>query len=232
MRSRLLSISLLALVVGPLGSLAVACSSSQDDGADESDSALSDGDLANKALSILGAKVPNAQQQCNRCHDVNQATLKKWSGDYKTTITFLSDESKSIDERINYLRRDPADPTSTFAPAKLGFLAAGSHFGGSAAVDATRTPTTYKHAQMLKKLFAGKDDEYAKFRTNTLMPIEPEYDRLSAGEYDAIATWLDKGMPKLDRPPPRRGAPHDLHRRLHGARRRTRARSSRRAGSR
>ena len=197
MRSRLLSVSLLALVLGPLGSLAVACSSTQDDGADSADSALTDGELATKALSIMGAKVPNAQQQCNRCHDVNQATLKKWSGDYKTTIAFLSDESKSIDTRINYLRRDPNDPTSTFAPAKLGFLAAGSHFGGSAAVDATRTPTTYKHAQMLKKLFAGKDDEFAKFRTNTLMPIEPEYDRLSAAEYNSIATWLDKGMPQL-----------------------------------
>ena len=197
MRSRLLSISLLALVVGPLGSLAVACSSAQDDGADSSDDALSDGDLASKALSILGAKVPNAQQQCNRCHDVNQATLKKWAGDYKTAVAFLSDGSKTVDERINFLRRDPADPTSTFAPAKLGFLAAGSHFGGSAAVDATRTPATYKDAQMLKTLFAGRDDDYAKFRTNTLMPIEPEYDRLSAGEFDAIATWIEKGMPKL-----------------------------------
>ncbi len=197
MRPRLLSISLLALVVGPLGSLAVACSSSQDDDADQSDSALSDGDLAAKALSIMGAKVPNAQQQCNRCHDVNQATLKKWAADYKSAVAFLSDNSKSVDERINYMRRDPNDPTSTFAPAKLGFLAAGSHFGGSAAVDATRTPVTYKDAQMLKTLFAGRDDDYAKFRTNTLMPIEPEYDRLSAGEFDAIATWIEKGLPKM-----------------------------------
>jgi hypothetical protein len=177
--------------------MAVACSSTTDDGSEASDSALTDDELASKALSIMGAKVPNAQQQCNRCHDVNQATLKKWSDDYTKTLAFLSDNSKSVDERINYMRRDPADKTSTFAPAKLGFLAAGSHFGASASVDKTRTPTTYKHAQILRKLFEGKADEYAKFRTNTLMPIEPEYDRLSAGEYNAIATWLDKGMPKV-----------------------------------
>ncbi|MDB4935190.1 MAG: hypothetical protein JWP87_2162 [Labilithrix sp.] len=194
MRSSLLSIGVLALVVGPLG---VACSVAAEDDAEASDSALTDDELAGKALAIMGAKVPGAQQQCNRCHDVNTATLKKWQADYKTTVAFLSDDSKSVDERINYMRRDPADPTSTFAPAKLGFLSAGTHFGGSAAVDATRTPATYKHAQILKKLFAGKDDEFAKFRTNTLMPIEPEYDRLSASEYNAISTWLDKGMPKL-----------------------------------
>jgi hypothetical protein len=193
MRS-LLSVSLLALVVGPLG---VACSVASEDDTAAADSALGDADLATKALAILGAKVPNAQQQCNRCHDVNTATLTKWAGDYKTTLAFLSDESKSKDERINYLRRDPADPTSTFAPAKLGFLTAGTHFGGSASVDKTRTPATHAHAQLLTKLFDGKDDEFAKFRANTLMPIEAEYDRLSASEYNAIATWLDKGMPKL-----------------------------------
>jgi hypothetical protein len=194
MRSSLLSISVLALVVGPLG---VACSVAAEDDAEAADSALTDDELATKALAIMGAKVPGAQQQCNRCHDVNTATLKKWAADYKTSVAFLSDESKSVDERINYMRRDPADPTSTFAPAKLGFLSAGSHFGGSASVDATRTPATFKQAQMLKKLFAGKDDEFAKFRTNTLMPIEPEYDRLSASEYNAIATYIDKGMPRL-----------------------------------
>lgn len=188
------SISLLALVVGPLG---VACSVAAEDDTEVADSALSDKDLGTKALAIMGAKVPNAQQQCNRCHDVNTATLTKWAADYKTTIEFLSDDSKSKDERINYLRRDPADPTSTFAPAKLGFLTAGSHFGGAATVDKTRTPATFKQAQILTKLFEGKDDEFAKFRSNTLMPIEPEYDRLSASEYNAIATWLDKGMPKL-----------------------------------
>jgi hypothetical protein len=194
MRSRLLSITLLALVVGPLG---VACSSGAD-GAESSEAALTDDELANKALSIMGAKVAGAQQQCNRCHDVNTATLKKWAADHEKTIAFLSDETKSADERIDYMRRDPGDPTSTFAPAKLGFLSAGTHFGGSATVSKERTPTTFKHAQIITALFKGKEDELAKFKTNTLMPIEPEYDRLSAGEYETIASWLDKGMPKLN----------------------------------
>ena len=194
MRLRLLPISLLALVVGPL---AVACSTGGDDDVGSSEGALTDDELAVKALSIMGAKVEGAQQQCNRCHDVNTATLKKWAEDHNKTIAFLSDDSKSVDERINYMRRDPGDPTSTFAPAKLGFLSAGTHFGGTATVNKDRHPTTFKHAAILGKLFAGKEDELAKFKTNTLMPIEPEYDRLAAPEYEAIASWIDKGMPKL-----------------------------------
>ena len=196
MRSSFLAVSMLALVVGPLG---VACSvAGEGDEVESSDDALSNTDLAKKALAIMGAKVEGAQQQCNRCHDINKATLTKWNDDYKTAIKFLGDDRRSIDNRINYMRRDPSDPTSTFSAAKLGFLTAGSHFGNSAAVDKTRHPATFKQSEILTKLFAGKADEYAKFRSDTLMPIEPEYDRLSAGDYNAIATWLDKGMPKLN----------------------------------
>ncbi len=193
MRSKLVALSIFSLVVAPL---AVACGVAGED-AESSDEALTQKELAIKSLQIMGGKVEGAQQQCNRCHDINTATLKKWSDDSKRSLEFLSDESKSVDERINYMRRDPTDPTSTFAPAKLGFLSAGTHFGGTAAVNKDRTPTTYKHRELFKKLFAGKDAIYKQFREQTLMPIEAEYDRLTAGEYDTIAQWMEKGLPKI-----------------------------------
>jgi hypothetical protein len=195
MRFRHVSISLLALAVGPLG---VACSTAGEEDSEVADEALSSEQLGRKALAIMGAKVDGAQVQCNRCHDVNKATLTKWQADYQTTVKFIGDGRRSVDNRLNYMRRDPEDATSMFSPAKLGFLTAGSHFGGSAAVDKRRHPATYKQSQIFEKLFAGRDDEYVKFRNETLMPIEPEYDRLSASEYNTIATWLDKGMPKLN----------------------------------
>lgn len=195
MRSKpLLALSIFALVVAPL---AIACGVVTEDDVESSEDAVSEEELATKSLQIMGAKVQGAQQQCNRCHDINQATLKKWSDDNKKSIEFLSDESKSQDERINWMRRDPTDPTSTFAPAKLGFISAGTHFGGSATLNKDKTPTAYKHGEMLKKLFKGKDAIYKQFREQTLMPIEAEYDRLTAQEYDTIASWIDKGMPKL-----------------------------------
>ncbi|MBX3186117.1 MAG: hypothetical protein KF819_03840 [Labilithrix sp.] len=195
MRTRLLSLSLFALAVALPG---MACSSSSEDDAEASEDALTDDELARKSLQILGAKIDGAEQQCNRCHDINQATLKKWADDYKTSLTFLSDDRKTQKERRNYMRRDPADETSTFAPAKLGFLSAGTHFGGSAAVDERRHPIAAKQSAMLKKIFTNRDADYAQFRSNTLMPIEAEYDRLSAGDYNTIATWIEKGMPKLE----------------------------------
>ena len=191
MRS-LLTFSLVSLALAPLAACAVV-----GDDAESSVEALTDDELAKRSLELLGAKVPGAQQQCQRCHDINVATLKKWAEDYKTSLEYLSDETKSAEERINWMRRDPTDPTSTFAPAKLGFLTAATHFGGSAAVSATRHPTLHKQAQLLGALFAGREGELHQFRDQTLMPIEPEYDRLAAGEYETIAAWVDKGMPKL-----------------------------------
>lgn len=197
MRSRT-ALSIFALALAPmLAYAATACSVVSEDEGETSDSAITDEELANKALFIVGAKVQGSQSQCQRCHDINIATLKKWNEDYKAAITELGDESKSADERINWMRRDPNDPTSTFSPSKLGFLTAGSHFGGASTVSKDRTPQLYKDAQILNKLFAGKGELYKTFREQTIMPIEATYDRLTASEYDTVATWMSKDMPKL-----------------------------------
>jgi hypothetical protein len=183
-------------------SLAVlaACSTAQDD-SESAESAQTDEDQARGALRVLGAKIQNEDRTdatCRSCHDPNKLTLKKWSDNYKKTIAFISDEGKSVDERINFMRRNPEDPASTFAPSKLGILTAGSHFTPGATVTAERHPSVYKDAQILAKLFAGKDDLYRQFKTDTLMPIEATYDRLSPAEFEKVISWFDKGMPKLD----------------------------------
>src|SRR6185295_3654738 len=74
----------------------------------------------------------------------------------------------------------------------------GTHFTGSGVVDSARHPLTYKRTQLLKKLFAGKEDVLKQFRNDTLMPIETSYDRLSAAEFERILSWVDAGLPKLD----------------------------------
>jgi hypothetical protein len=183
-----------------LAVLAAACSASEDD-VGSSEAAATEEDEARGALRILGSKLQNEERgeaTCNNCHDPNKLTLKKWAGDYKKTMDFISDESKSVDERINYMRRNPADPGSGFAPAKLGILTAGTHFSPGSTVNQERHPTVFKQAKLLAKLFEGKAEMYARFKSDTLMPIETSYDRLSAGEFEKIVSWVDKGMPKLD----------------------------------
>ena len=100
-------------------SLAVlaACSTAQDD-SESAESAQTDEDAARGALRVLGAKIQNEDRTdatCRSCHDPNKLTLKKWSDNYKKTMAFISDEAKSVDERINFMRRNPEDAASSFA---------------------------------------------------------------------------------------------------------------------
>ena len=177
-----------------------ACSVVGDD-AESSEAAQTEEELARSALRVLGAKLPGEERNestCHQCHDPNKMTLRKWAEDYKKTIEFIADESKSVDERIAFMRRNPEDPGSSFAPAKLGMLTAGTHFSPGVNVSETRHPTLFRQTALIKKLFDGKDDLYMQFKADTLMPIEASYDRLSAAEYERVLAWVDQGMPKLD----------------------------------
>jgi len=187
-----------SLAVASLLALAFGCSSNAKDSEGSIAAAATEEEMALAALAKLGAKVPGADGNCVQCHDVNKATLRLWAESYRTTMAFLRDETKSVDERINYMRRNPADPASGFAPAKLGFLTAGGHLGEAGIVNPTRHPVTHAQGKLLAALFAGRDAEYARFREETRMPIEADYDRLSAGDYEPIVAWVEKGMPKLD----------------------------------
>ena len=189
-----------ALLIGAiaLGSL-VGCSSRADD-VGSSSAAATEEEGARLALRTLGGKLPEGRSDatCQSCHDVNKMTIRKWAGDYKTTMAVLKDESKSKADRIAFMRRDPADPRSGFAPSKLGILTAGAHLGASSLVSKERHPMTFAQGQLLAALFEGQDEEYAKFRADALMPIEPSFDRLSAAEYEAVVTWVDKGLPAIE----------------------------------
>jgi len=188
-------------LVSALSLAALAACSAAGDDVESSESAQTDDDMARAALRTLGAKLPNeerAETTCHQCHDPNKLTLKKWAESYKSTIAVLADESKSADERIAFMRRNPEDPGSGFAPAKLGMLTAGTHFAVGATVNEQRHPLLYKQTKLLDRLFKGKEDLYRQFKADTLMPIEPSYDRLSAAEFEKVLAWVDKGMPKLD----------------------------------
>lgn len=162
---------------------------------------LSDDALAHAALRLLGANVAGEQRSgasCVQCHDTNKLTLSTWATNYKAALANIRDDSQSVDARINFLRRDPSDTGSGFAPHKLGFLTAGAHLGVSAQVIPADHPTTYAIGKSITKLFAGRDADYAHFRADALMPIDVTYPRLSPQQFETIIAWVDKGMPELD----------------------------------
>ncbi len=194
MRNTVMGALFVSLAIAP------ACASSISDDDTIRVGALSDDELARSSLEIMGAKV-NGQPGaglCQSCHDVdNRTTFKKWSDQYQATMTILSDTTKSKEERIHSMLRDPADEKSGFYPGKIGILTAGAHLGVTTYVRKEKHPITFEQNTLLADLFDGRDDLFEQFKTDTLMPVEPRFDRLSPTQYETIVTWMKKGMPHL-----------------------------------
>ena len=145
-------------------------------------------------------RAANEQASCQAtgCHNINPLKLKKWNDDYKSIMTKLNDDSLSVDDKINALREDPRHPESNFMPERAGIMTAGVHLQLAPQVDPTKHPEAYKQGQMLAQLFQGKDDMYAQFRSQMLMPVLEQFPRLTATQYETILTWFKRGMPKLN----------------------------------
>lgn len=191
----------LALPILALGM--VACASNTEEEVSAAD--LTDTNLAKKALEAVGSKIDGRETSggiCTQCHnhDVNnQGTFKRWSAGYKSAMEILKDTRRSQEERINALRADPSDPTSKFDVQKLGIITAGANLGTGPTVSREKHPNTYAQNVLIEKLFDGKPEEYDQFLNNTLMPGQIGMDRMSPGQYEAILTWIERGLPQLDK---------------------------------
>jgi hypothetical protein len=168
---------------------------------------LTDADLATKALVAMGAKLPGTPAghtgNCGSCHATNnRTTFMKWKERYDATMLVLADERKSKDERVRYMLRDPQRPEGGFDPAKVGILTAGANLGLAPAVNRSKHPLAYAQNELLsdvgpRGLFVGKPELLKRFRSDMLMPVEGNFDRMSAFEFEATLTWMKKGMPQL-----------------------------------
>ncbi len=181
--------------------VAVACSTAEGDDAEPSVDALSDEDLAKSALRIMGApkqRDPSAPPSCGftGCHSINPVTLRQWNDQMTGALAELAGGG-SVDEKIAYFRQDPHNPQTGFAPERAGILTAGMHLALGANVDPQKHPETYAQGKAFAALFDGKTDLYSDFRAQMLMPVLPQYARLSAREYETVVTWFKKGMPHL-----------------------------------
>jgi hypothetical protein len=186
-----LSSFFLAIPLLTAAALVAACSSSDDTGT--SDENLTDAQLATKSLQILGAqKIEGAQQQCNRCHDINRRSLRVWEGMYKGAITNLNDPNKTPRKKLDDFRVEPGNPRTPYSPQRLGFLAAGIHIPD--------LPESRMLADLFKRSYGAERgaEEYRKLRDAARMPITPEHDRMTKSEFVTVQKWVNKGLPKLD----------------------------------
>src|SRR5688572_11657112 len=157
-------IALSLLVTLSAASLGLACSSTEEDDVEASDSNLTDMELATMALKIMGAsQIPresNDAPSCafTGCHSVNTVSVKQWGDQYKAAIAVLEDPNKTQEEKINWFRQNPNNPETKFVPERIGIMTAGAHLGLGANVSPTRHPEAHKQGKLLADIFRGKDE--------------------------------------------------------------------------
>ncbi len=190
----------------------------------ESDvSALTDTQLAESALRILGARrlatSPNfgvdgvtsyrtdgsGSGRCGTCHSLNQSLLVAWAQSYQGTFGprgSLRTSGASQTDRINRLRDEPSNGRSPFVAKAIGLAAAGIHFTEEGAVSAIRHPNTYEQVQLLAELFRGRPTDLKSFVDGAGMPYggaTSEDPAMTVDEYETVLSWTKKGLPDLAR---------------------------------
>ncbi len=161
--------------------------------------ALPDEQLAPQALALLGASVPDADERCNGCHGLTRQQLRYWRALSDVAATSCLTDTSLADETaaramLDCLRAMPAVGTSDFVTKKLGIYAA-----------AARLPW-FLHAFDL----AYGDDgaaQLAAFQGHVQMPPANGPEPLTQEQFDIVAEWFARGLPRLDQtlpadPPP------------------------------
>ena len=197
--------SILSLSTLGLGAiLGFACSTAAAPSDDDVDvGALTQGELATRALQIMGApgvpKVPGEQASCSAtgCHSINRVTLGAWKQQLDAANAFFADTTKTADERIAFGRQNPTQADTEFTPERIGVMSAGVHLALTSQVTEARTPLTFAQGKMFAKMFEGKDELYNEFREKMLMPVLPDYPRLTPTKYEIVLKWFNDGMPKM-----------------------------------
>ena len=150
---------------------------------------LPDDELALSALRLLGADVPDAEQNCNVCHGLTRSRLREWLdlsetsiADCLTNLTVTSrDEAVPM---VNCMRGNPGEVDSPFSPAKVGFYSTAAHLDW------------FEYLFLLAYPESGAD-LHAEFTGRVLMPRGVHLP-FSQGEFDIVAEWVARGLPLLD----------------------------------
>ena len=109
------------------------------------------------------------------------------------TVTYLAPGTtmKTPAEIVDCMRLDPGHVDSPFAPGKVGIYAAAAHLGWFQDTFRAAFPATAP----------GNTDEtwalqYGRFKSRAQMP-KGNHPRLTQGEFDIVAEWFARGLPRL-----------------------------------
>jgi hypothetical protein len=152
--------------------------------------ALSDDELAERALTLMGSAAVGASGSCGNCHAIARPTLTRWA---RLTADFTRaclDETASpgselrdtaaVDSMFECFRAH-AEPATTFAAGQFGIYAAAAHLPWFELV--------------FERASIGGDAEHADFVTRVGMPRAGT--RWSQQQFDEVAEWFARGLPQL-----------------------------------
>lgn len=157
-----------------------------------------DGEVALRALQLLGAPIDGAEDGCVPCHALSEANLRSWEGMTNGVLgeclTDLDVPSQQVaEEMLDCVRARTGVPSPKYAAHGLGFWAA-----------AARRPWWRYVFEV-----AYPDDfeaRYEAFLAQVQMPADGE-ETLTEDELDVVSEWFVRGAPLLDEllaedPPP------------------------------
>ena len=115
------------------------------------------------------------------------------AGTVKITAKYTSPNPNAIPakDRIARFKLDPSQADSPYIPGKLGVYAAAAHLGWF--------QDTFKAAFPVGDHGNTNDTwalEYGKFKNSSSMP-KGSHPRLEQGEFDIVAEWFARGLPKM-----------------------------------
>ena len=154
--------------------------------------ALSDDELAERALTLMGSAAVGASGSCGSCHAIARPTLTRWA---RLTADFSraclgetqsgSDlvDTAAVDSMFECFRAH-AEPATSFAAGQFGIYAAAAHLPWFEFV--------FQHASDAGGAWRR---EHADFVTRVGMPRAGA--RWSQEQFDEVAEWFARGLPQL-----------------------------------
>ena len=149
---------------------------------------LSDTELAERALTLMGSAAVGASGSCSNCHALGRPTLTRWARlttDFERACledTGLPDVA-AVDTMLECFRAHAA-PASTLAPSHFGIYAAAAHLPWFAFL--------FEHASDAD---ADWRDAHADFVTRVGMPRAGT--PWTREQFDDVAEWFARGLPQL-----------------------------------
>jgi hypothetical protein len=160
--------------------------------------ALPDDTLAVQALQLLGSEDAGGTRNCNECHALMRGTLRSWrSLSEASRTTCLTDLEVSSPETarsmLDCLKAKPDRSSSPFLASKLGIYAAAA-------------PLPWFEYVFKQAYGDAWESELAAFKGRVGMP-RGDHAPLTQPEFDIVAEWFARGLPRLDEtlpedPPP------------------------------